>query len=89
MRAASQLLAVLAFTAGLVVAPPFGIAHGDEVRSCPGYRTALLEAKAALARGDRAHAISELQRAKAALRECRGEAKAPSVVAAAATRIAG
>jgi hypothetical protein len=50
---------------------------------CPRYGVALQQAQAALARGDRPQAIAELQRAKAALRDCgREEARKPNLLAA-------
>ena len=50
---------------------------------CPGYRQALQVAQGALVRGERDAAVSALQRAKAALENCRREeARKTSLLAA-------
>ena len=67
-----------------------GPTHAEETNAlsmCPGYRTALQDARAALSRGQRAEAVAALQRAKAALQRCnREEAQRASLLAAAPTR---
>ena len=82
MRTMTRLLAFTALVLGLLATP----ARGDGRRpadACPAYGAALRAARDALARGDRAQALADLQRAKAALQACgRDEARKPSVVAA-------
>lgn len=82
MRTTTRLLALTALAVALLATP----ARGERVRpadACPAYGVALREARDALARGDRAQALADLQRAKAALQACgRDEARKPSVVAA-------
>jgi hypothetical protein len=82
MRTATRLLVLTAVAIGLFATA----AHGMDARpadACPAYGAALREARSALARGDRARALADLQRAKAALRACgRDEARKPTVVAA-------
>ena len=81
MRTTMRLLALTALTLGILATP----ARGEPARPsdrCPAYGVALHDARAALARGNRAQALADLQRAKAALQACdREEARKPSVVA--------
>lgn len=83
MRLRAILLAILLTGCGLVTtaaAEPVGFGM------CPGYRGALLAARSALERGDRQRAVVDLQRAKAALTNCRREeARRTSLLASSAT----
>jgi hypothetical protein len=82
MRATLRLFVLTALTLGVLASP----ARGEPTRAsdrCPAYGAALRDARAALARGDRAHALADLERAKVALQACgRDEARKPAVVAA-------
>ena len=66
------LVAVLAGCSLMPVAVSWGD-DADPATMCPGYRTALGEARGALSHGKRAEAIAALQKAKDALGRCRHE----------------
>lgn len=72
---------------GLLAASPItSHAFGSSV-SCRSYSDAMETARAALQRGNRVQAIAALQKAKAALAECRREAAGiTSLLAAGRTR---
>lgn len=56
-------------------------ADTNALETCPGYRTALADARGALSRGERSAAVAALKRAKAALEKCnREEAHQPNVI---------
>ncbi len=66
---ATALAAVLASS---LLLPRLGRAtEPNPLATCPGYRAALLDARGALDRGERDHAVLALQRAKTALEHCR------------------
>ena len=66
-----------------------GTTYAEETKAltmCPGYRTALQDARGALSRGERTEAVAALQRAKAALQRCnREESRRASLIAAVST----